>query len=186
MNLLFHPHLLSLSRPQVPLRSVFESLFARNGRSNIRVTEIFQNRVGLFLSRNSLYGFRTFCTGQDLTTKKCVPCDTKDLRPMAEDSAKHLMPKVVGWDLVNENGILKLNRSLKVKSFTKGLELFKLVADVAEAEGHHPDLHLVGWNNVQIEICTHAVGGLTENDFILAAKINRLDIHHLLRRKISA
>lgn len=97
--------------------------------------------------------------------------------------------------MVNEGGILKLNQSWKVKSFTKGLELFKLVADVAEAEGilllvnthvntdnafyqitweavfkllknnftcmnsgHHPDLHLVGWNNVTIEIWTHAVG----------------------------
>lgn len=122
----------------------------------------------------------------DLTTKKCVPCNTKDLRPMAKESAWHLMPKVGGWDLVNESGILKLSRSLKVKSFAKGLELFKLVADVAEAEGHHPDLHLVGWNNVQIEIWTHAIGGLTENDFILAAKINRLDMRHLLRKKISA
>ncbi|KAL3520182.1 hypothetical protein ACH5RR_018331 [Cinchona calisaya] len=51
------------------------------------------------------------------------------------------------------------------------------------AAGHHPDLHLVGWNNVKIDIWTHAVGGLTENDFILAAKINVLDLQQLLRRK---
>ncbi|XVF40204.1 hypothetical protein PTKIN_Ptkin01aG0092600 [Pterospermum kingtungense] len=91
--------------------------------------------------------------------------------------------------------------SWKVKSFTKGLRLFQLVADIAKAEGtwhysfshynsefsngHHPDLHLVGWNNVTIEIWTHAVGELTENDFILAAKINVLDLQHLLRKKVN-
>ncbi|KAJ4703791.1 Transcriptional coactivator/pterin dehydratase [Melia azedarach] len=156
--------------------------------SSTQVTGIVQNHVGLLPNRNSLYGFRTFCTSdsEDLSTKKCVPCNSKDIRPMAEESARHLIPKVEGWDLVNEGGILKLNQSWKVKSFTKGLELFTLVADVAEAEGHHPDLHLVGWNNVKIEMWTHAVGGLTENDFILAAKINALDLHHLLRKKVSA
>uniref|UniRef100_A0A2P2JNJ2 4a-hydroxytetrahydrobiopterin dehydratase n=1 Tax=Rhizophora mucronata TaxID=61149 RepID=A0A2P2JNJ2_RHIMU len=120
----------------------------------------------------------------DLAAKKCVPCSSKDMQPMTEETAKEIIPKVPGWSLVNEEGTLKLNRSWKVKSFTKGLELFQLVGNVAEAEGHHPDLHLVGWNNVRIEIWTHAVGGLTENDFILAAKINGLDLHPLLRKKV--
>ncbi|CAK9321167.1 unnamed protein product [Citrullus colocynthis] len=121
----------------------------------------------------------------DLTTKKCVPCNSKDLRPMTEDAAKRLIRELADWNLINEDGMLKLNRSLKVKSFLKGMELFKLIAEVAEAEGHHPDLHLVGWNNVTIEIWTHAVGGLTENDFILASKISKLDVHDLLSRKVS-
>ncbi|XP_077228703.1 transcriptional coactivator/pterin dehydratase isoform X2 [Tasmannia lanceolata] len=120
----------------------------------------------------------------DLSTKKCVPCSSKDIRPMIEQSAHELIPKVPGWSLINENGTLKLQRSWKVKSFTKGLEFFQAIANVAEAEGHHPDLHLVGWNNVKIEIWTHSVGGLTENDFILAAKINSLDLQHLLRKKV--
>ncbi|KAL0300614.1 UNVERIFIED_CONTAM: Pterin-4-alpha-carbinolamine dehydratase 2, mitochondrial [Sesamum radiatum] len=92
-----------------------------------------------------------------------------------------VLAKVPGWNLVNEGGVQKLHRSWKVKTFVKGMEFLKLVADVAEAEGHHPDLHLVGWNNVKIDIWTHAIGGLTENDFILAAKINGLNLHHLLR-----
>ncbi|GMN43354.1 hypothetical protein TIFTF001_012558 [Ficus carica] len=132
---------------------------------------------------------------------------------MTEEAAKDLITQVDGWNLITEDGPMKLSRSWKVKSFTKGLELFKLVADVAEAEDHHPDLHLVGWNNVTIEIWTHSVvgclimfhkdqvphygiamrtfevilfeGGLTENDFILAAKINAIDLHHLLRRKVA-
>ncbi|KAG1367967.1 pterin-4-alpha-carbinolamine dehydratase 2, mitochondrial [Cocos nucifera] len=122
----------------------------------------------------------------DLTSKKCVPCDSKDVRPMSEQSANELLAQVQGWNLLGEDGVMKLHRSWKVKSFTKGLELFQLVADVAEAEGHHPDLHLVGWNNVKIDIWTHSVGGLTENDFILAAKINSLHVEHLLRRKAAA
>ncbi|XP_054802274.1 pterin-4-alpha-carbinolamine dehydratase 2, mitochondrial isoform X3 [Prosopis cineraria] len=119
----------------------------------------------------------------DLLIKKCVPCNTKELRPMTDGAADSLMPQVAGWNLVKEGGVMKLRQSWKVKSFTKGLEFFKIVADLAENEGHHPDLHLVGWNNVTIEIWTHAIGGLTENDFILAAKINKLPLDHLLRRK---
>ncbi|KAL0328949.1 UNVERIFIED_CONTAM: Pterin-4-alpha-carbinolamine dehydratase 2, mitochondrial [Sesamum calycinum] len=69
-----------------------------------------------------------------------------------------VLAKVPGWNLVNEGGVQKLHRSWKVKTFVKGMEFLKLVADVAEAEG-----------------------GLTENDFILAAKINGLNLHHLLR-----
>uniref|UniRef100_A0A5B6ZMZ3 4a-hydroxytetrahydrobiopterin dehydratase n=1 Tax=Davidia involucrata TaxID=16924 RepID=A0A5B6ZMZ3_DAVIN len=119
----------------------------------------------------------------DLSTKKCVPCNSKDMRPMTEQAANDLIPQVPEWNLVNEGSTLKLHRSWKVKSFAKGLEFFQVVADVAEAEGHHPDLHLVGWNNVKIDIWTHSVGGLTENDFILAAKINGLKLEHLLRKK---
>ncbi|XP_062161075.1 pterin-4-alpha-carbinolamine dehydratase 2, mitochondrial [Alnus glutinosa] len=175
--------LLSLCKPKVSSVSLSGTLLGTHGGSSIRVTEILQNHVGVSSNRNSLCGFRTFCTGQDLSSKKCVPCNSKDMQPMTEQAANELISQVAGWNLVNEGGIFKLNRSWKVKSFTKGLELFKLIADVAEAEGHHPDLHLVGWNNVTIEIWTHAVGGLTENDFILAAKINGLDPQHLLRRK---
>ncbi|XP_062095135.1 pterin-4-alpha-carbinolamine dehydratase 2, mitochondrial [Humulus lupulus] len=180
--------LLSLSKPtpKVPLTSAFQSLVGSHGRASILLSEIFQNYEAVSSSKRPVYGFRTFCTSQDLSTKKCVPCNSKDLRPMTEEVANHLIQKVDGWNLINEDGKLKLNHSWKVKSFTKGLELFKFVADVAEAEGHHPDLHLVGWNNVTIEIWTHAVGGLTENDFILAAKINKLELKHLLRRKVSS
>ncbi|KAM7505913.1 hypothetical protein LguiB_004817 [Lonicera macranthoides] len=118
----------------------------------------------------------------DLSIKKCVPCNSKDLGPMTEEAVNLLIKQVPEWTLVNEGGMMKLHRSWKVKSFTKGLEFFEAVASVAEAEGHHPDLHLVGWNNVKIDIWTHAVGGLTENDFILAAKIGGLNLHHLLRK----
>lgn len=124
-------------------------------------------------------------TNIELERKKCVPCNSKDLRPMDEDSAKLLLQQVPGWNLLNEAGHLKLQRSWKAKSFTKGLEFFKLIAEVAEAEGHHPNLHLINWNDVNVDIWTHAIGGLTENDFILAAKISSLGAEGLLRKRVS-
>ncbi|KAM7257067.1 hypothetical protein ACFE04_012808 [Oxalis oulophora] len=180
--------LISLYKTPPMVMVSISSLFGigSHGCSSNRVPQISSRRVQLSSDRNKTFGFRTFCTNQDLTAKKCVSCNTKDLRPMTTESANDLLQKVAGWDLLNEDDKLKLSQTWKVKSFTKGLEFFKRVGDVAEAEGHHPDLHLVGWNNVKIEIWTHAVGGLTENDFILAAKINKLEVHDLLRKKPAA
>ncbi|XP_021644372.2 pterin-4-alpha-carbinolamine dehydratase 2, mitochondrial [Hevea brasiliensis] len=78
----------------------------------------------------------------DLAAKKCVSCSSKDMQPMTEENATEMKPKVAGWNLVNEDGKLKLNRSWKVKSFTKGLELFQLVGNVAETEGIYPSFML--------------------------------------------
>ncbi|XP_057950312.1 pterin-4-alpha-carbinolamine dehydratase 2, mitochondrial isoform X2 [Malania oleifera] len=178
---------LSMTAPmlQIRLLPLSKSLFGAHGRSSTQVSGILGEHLEVSSYRNSPCGFRTFCTNKDLSIKKCVPCNSKDLRPMTKQAADELILKVPGWNLVDEGGSLKLSQSLKVKSFIKGLELFQLVAEVAEAEGHHPDLHLVGWNNIIIEIWTHAIGGLTENDFILAAKINRVQLKHLLRHKVT-
>eukprot|EP00268_Persea_americana_P043196 TRINITY_DN4335_c1_g1_i7.p1 TRINITY_DN4335_c1_g1~~TRINITY_DN4335_c1_g1_i7.p1 ORF type:complete len:188 (-),score=30.58 TRINITY_DN4335_c1_g1_i7:221-784(-) len=172
----------SHSRSKVPV-PFFKTPFGGYGSSSCRVIEIIQSPIKVSSNRKCYKHICTCSTYEDLLTKKCVPCNSKDIQPMTEQSANELITKVPGWNLSSEGGTLKLQRSWKVKSFMKGLEMFKVVADVAEAEGHHPDLHLVGWNNVKIEIWTHSVGGLTENDFILAAKINSLDLDHLLRRK---
>ncbi|THF97030.1 hypothetical protein TEA_001710 [Camellia sinensis var. sinensis] len=92
-----------------------------------------------------------------LSTKKCVSCSSGDMRPMTEQAANQLIQQVPEWNLTNDGGTMKLSRSWKVKTFLKGLEFFQAVANVAEGEGHHPDLHLVGWNNVKIDIWTHSV-----------------------------
>ncbi|KAG0599444.1 hypothetical protein M758_12G152400 [Ceratodon purpureus] len=117
-----------------------------------------------------------------LEKKKCIPCETGKLQPLSEEKAHSLLPEVAGWELKEIDGVLQLHRSWKAKSFVKGLEIMKRVADVAEAEGHHPDLHLVNWNQLSINMSTHAVGGLTENDFIVAAKIGALDLTDLVRK----
>uniref|UniRef100_A0A7C9DUI7 4a-hydroxytetrahydrobiopterin dehydratase n=1 Tax=Opuntia streptacantha TaxID=393608 RepID=A0A7C9DUI7_OPUST len=168
---------------QAQFAPLFRFFPVTHGCSSPQFNGILQNHVGHSKSRKNLHEFRTFCCVADLAAKKCVPCNSKDLRPMGEEIANELITKVPGWTIVNEGGKLKLSQSWKVKSFIKGLEFFQAVANVAEREGHHPDLHLVGWNNVTIEIWTHAIGGLTENDFILAAKISGLDVADLLRNK---
>ncbi|KAL8511789.1 hypothetical protein ACS0TY_018283 [Phlomoides rotata] len=168
-------------KPRVILTPLSQRFWAGYGCSSIRVADRPQGHEGCLSNISSPNVIRAFSTDQDLSIKKCVPCNSKDLRAMTDDTANILIQRVPGWNLVNESGVLKLHQSWKVKTFVKGMEFLRLVADVAEAEGHHPDLHLVGWNNVKIDIWTHAVGGLTENDFILAAKINGLNLHHLLR-----
>ncbi|RAL49742.1 hypothetical protein DM860_002033 [Cuscuta australis] len=169
---------------QVPLKAFSQSFHKNHGRSSFSLAGILQGHVGVTSNRNVYKGIRTFCTTEDLSIKKCVPCEAKDLRPMTEGAANVLMKQVPQWNLVNDGGTLKLHRSWKVKTFVKGMAFLELVADLAETEGHHPDLHLVGWNNVRIDIWTHGVGGLTENDFILAAKIDKLNVLDMLRREV--
>ena len=84
------------------------------------------------------------------------------------------LKKLAGWKLVA--GGQRIRKEWVVRNFLAGIDFFQRVARLAEDEGHHPDLHLAGYRNVAIEIWTHAIGGLSENDFILAAKIDRLPI----------
>ena len=112
-------------------------------------------------------------TAEELTSKKCVPCEggVPKLTPTETEEYRKSTPD---WKVVH-NGE-RIRREWVVKHFRAGMEFFNAVAELAEAEGHHPDLHLVGYRNVAIEIWTHAIGGLSENDFILAAKIDKLPI----------
>eukprot|EP00270_Netrium_digitus_P013855 TRINITY_DN4644_c0_g1_i1.p1 TRINITY_DN4644_c0_g1~~TRINITY_DN4644_c0_g1_i1.p1 ORF type:complete len:264 (-),score=63.74 TRINITY_DN4644_c0_g1_i1:227-967(-) len=117
-----------------------------------------------------------------LAAKKCekLPADAKAL---SREEAATLLRKVVGWKIVEaEGGALKLRGEWKLRNFTAGLQLFERIAAVAEAEGHHPDLHLENWNSASVEIWSHSVGGLTENDFILAAKVDLVETKDLIRK----
>lgn len=112
-------------------------------------------------------------TADQLVAKKCQACEggvPKVARAEAEQQLKNLS----GWQLT-ANGE-RIRKNWTVKDFLAGIEFFQAVAQLAEEEQHHPDLHLEGYRNLWIEIWTHAIGGLSENDFILAAKIDRLPI----------
>ena len=115
---------------------------------------------------------------QRLVGKHCQPCEGETAALPPASVAEHLL-QLKGWSLAHEGQ--KIRKEWVVKDFKSGIEFFNRVAEVAENEGHHPDLKLAGYRNVAIEIFTHAVGGLTENDFILAAKIDQLPIE--LKRK---
>ena len=108
-----------------------------------------------------------------LTQKKCKPCEGGVPKMTPEEVAEQIKEHP-GWE-VTHNGE-RIAREWTVKNFMAGLKFFNQVAEIAESEGHHPDLHIVGYRNVTIEIWTHAIGGLSENDFILAAKIDQLPV----------
>jgi 4a-hydroxytetrahydrobiopterin dehydratase len=110
-------------------------------------------------------------TTEQLKSKHCTPCESGVL-PVPREEAKRLMAGVPGWELSPDSKLI--SRRWVAKDFAAGIEFFNRVAQLAEAEGHHPDLHLVGYRQVSIELWTHAIGGLSENDFIMAAKINDL------------
>ncbi len=106
-----------------------------------------------------------------LASKRCVPCEggVPMLKP---NEVRELLTKVPGWSVSAEGK--KIHRDWRLKNFVASLEFFQAIGQIAETEQHHPDLHLTGYRNVNVEIWTHAIGGLSENDFILAAKINEL------------
>ena len=109
----------------------------------------------------------------DLTKKHCKPCES-GLPRLTADEIKRLSPAVPKWR-VNTAGTA-LRREGNVEDFAAALDFFQRVGQVAEAQGHHPDLHLTGYRHMAIELSTHAIGGLSENDFILAAKIDQLPV----------
>jgi 4a-hydroxytetrahydrobiopterin dehydratase len=110
-------------------------------------------------------------TAADLTRKKCAPCEG-GVPPLTADEVNRLLAAVPDWRVTPDGR--RLTRRWRVKDFEAGLEFFRRVGDLANAEDHHPDLHLTNYRDVTIELWTHAAGGLTENDFILAAKIDKL------------
>ena len=112
-------------------------------------------------------------TSEELTSKRCVPCEG-GVPALSVQEALALAQNVRAGP--STSAAKQISRSWTVKNFMAGIDFFNKVAALAEEEGHHPDLHLEGYRQVKIVLWTHAVGGLTENDFILAAKINELPI----------
>lgn len=112
-------------------------------------------------------------TCDQLRSKKCAPCEggvPKLTSAEAEAQIKHLN----GWELTATHE--RIRRSWVVKNYMAAMNFLNHVACMAECEGHHPDVHIASYRNVTIEIYTHAIGGLSENDFILAAKIDALPV----------
>ena len=99
--------------------------------------------------------------------KRCIPCEG-GIPPLDATTISKYLKEVPGWNAVENK---KLVREFKLKNFVESMEFVDCVAEIAEAEGHHPDIHIL-YNLVRFELTTHAIGGLSENDFILAAKIN--------------
>ncbi|MBX3427636.1 MAG: 4a-hydroxytetrahydrobiopterin dehydratase [Pirellulales bacterium] len=108
-----------------------------------------------------------------LTRKKCLPCEG-GVEPFTPEQAAAQLSELPGWRLTRDGQ--RIRKDWTVKNFMAGMDFFNRCAEVAEEDGHHPDLHIEGYRNVSVELWTHAIGGLSENDFIVAAKIDRLPI----------
>ncbi|MES1245864.1 MAG: 4a-hydroxytetrahydrobiopterin dehydratase [Acidobacteriota bacterium] len=102
---------------------------------------------------------------QDLAMKKCEPCE-KGTPAVKGVELRRLFGQLDGWDLINEH---HLEKEYLFKDFREALDFVNRLGEVAEQEGHHPDIFLT-WGKVKVTLWTHSVGGLSENDFILAAK----------------
>ncbi len=109
----------------------------------------------------------------DLATKHCVPCEGV-VQPLSREEIRSLMQGLLGWKLTPDGK--RIRREWRMLDFAAALEFLNRVGEVAESEDHHPDFHLVGYRNVAVELGTHTIDGLSENDFILAAKIDRLPV----------
>lgn len=104
----------------------------------------------------------------DLKSRRCVPCEG-GVPPLDQGEQEALLPQVPSWRVEGD----RLNRTFVFDTFPDAISFIGRMADLAESEGHHPDF-CVHYRKVDVSVWTHAIGGLSENDFILAAKIDRL------------
>lgn len=105
----------------------------------------------------------------ELASRECVPC-RGGVPPLKGEPLAALLAQLQGWEVINEH---HLKKEYRVKDFREALAFVNRVGELAEKQGHHPDL-CFGWGRVEITIWTHKIDGLTESDFILAAKIDEL------------
>lgn len=106
----------------------------------------------------------------NFTQKKCIPCEIGG-SPLTREEAEKMLNQIGGeWELFDQ----KITKQFVFKDFSEAMKFINEVAHIAEAENHHPDIHLTNWNKVRIDLSTHAVKGLSENDFIVAAKIQEI------------
>jgi 4a-hydroxytetrahydrobiopterin dehydratase len=104
-----------------------------------------------------------------LADQKCVPCKG-GVPPLKGEKAEELLRQTPGWNMVRDH---HLQKTFTFPDFRKALDFVNRVGEVAEEEGHHPDI-LLSWGKAEVTTYTHKIDGLTESDFILAAKIDRL------------
>ena len=109
-------------------------------------------------------------TPEQLTQKACVPC-RGGMPPLTAEQAREYHAAVPAWTLSAD--ATRISREFKLKDFQQAMAFVNRVADLAEAEQHHPDI-AIHWNRVELVLWTHAIGWLHENDFVMAAKVDQL------------
>jgi 4a-hydroxytetrahydrobiopterin dehydratase len=107
-----------------------------------------------------------------LHQKTCQPCEG-GVDPLARDQFSQYLDQVTQWTVTDND--TKIEREFTFADFNHALAFVNKVAEIAEDEGHHPDIFMHNWNKVRITLWTHAIGGLSINDFVVASKIDRID-----------
>ncbi len=113
--------------------------------------------------------YPTLETMKAFNQRRCTPCEG-DTPAMTSAQIAEAMPQVPHWSPANSDDAIE--RKINTKTFAKALELINAIGQIAEDQQHHPDLHLTGYRHLRIVLTTHAIGGLSENDFIIAAKFD--------------
>lgn len=109
--------------------------------------------------------------GMNLEQKRCIPCHGEGVQALGYDDAQRMLADVGGWSIATEGKTLSC--AWQFKDYASSWAFVNQISELAEAEGHHPDITF-GWGYVTVSLMTHSIGGLHENDFVLAAKINAL------------
>ncbi len=107
----------------------------------------------------------------DLLSKRCIPCEG-NVKPLDAAAAKDYLSQVKDWTLGQD--AKSISKEFAFKDFDETMQFVNAVAELAETEGHHPDMH-VYYDRARLELSTHAIAGLSENDFILAAKVDEIE-----------
>jgi 4a-hydroxytetrahydrobiopterin dehydratase len=106
-----------------------------------------------------------------LAERRCVPCEG-GTPALTGDQEAPLLAQLDGWEIEDTDGHRRLVKTYRFRDFVGAVDFINRITPIAEEEGHHPDL-LVAWGRVRVQLWTHVAGGLTENDFVLAARIDR-------------
>lgn len=106
-----------------------------------------------------------------LADKKCAPCEG-GVSALTKSQSTQLLLNLPGWVLSPD--AKSIHADYVMKNFRSAVDFINKIMEIAESENHHPDIHLTSYRNLAVELSTHAIGGLSENDFILAAKIDKL------------
>jgi 4a-hydroxytetrahydrobiopterin dehydratase len=107
---------------------------------------------------------------EGLSEKRCIPCEGK-VGALSKEKIASMLPQLKGWSVDGE--LKSISRRFEFKGFSKTIAFVNAIAWIATQEGHHPDIHF-GFNYCAVTFSTHAAQGLTENDFICAAKVDKL------------
>jgi 4a-hydroxytetrahydrobiopterin dehydratase len=107
---------------------------------------------------------------EKLSEKKCEPCEG-GVDPLTRDQFSVYLEQLPDWQVLADK---KIEKEFQFKDFPQALDFVNKVGAVAEAEGHHPDIFVHDWNKVKISLWTHAIGGLSINDFVVASKVDRV------------